>query len=817
MRYAEIAVDAPVGIDRTFTYSVPPSLKVNPGHSVVVPFGKRRIQGLVFSLVSSPPVPEIRDIIRVQGTPPPFTNIHLQLARWISRYYMCNLFEAAALMLPPGGRVRPRSYISATADRTGSESSTCTPSQRRVLTYIRAQKRVEENHLINTLGEPARQALRKLLEEGLAARHTMLSGKRVQPKRLESAVLSTRARNLSQGELAEISRRAPRQGTILHRLLSDPKPVLLSALRKDTAPSAVRALITKGLIEKKQELIDRDPLAGKIHADIHPVALTYAQRRASSQIRAALDGVTEAPLKFLLQGVTGSGKTEVYLDAVAHCRKLGKRAIVLAPEIALTQQTIERFVARFPGDVAVLHSRLSLGERFDQWWKIRRGERSVIIGARSAIFAPVPDLGLIIIDEEHEWTYKQLDSIPRYHDKFVALQLGDLTRSVVVLGSATPDVESYSKALSGSLRLLRLPERVLPSKGVTHPKPRRSSMASVDVVDMRNELRDGNQLIFSRKLMEALRECLVGGEQAMLFLNRRGSSSFLQCRGCGLAIRCRRCDTSMAYHNDTRSMQCHYCGERRTVSKECPRCHSRRMVFRGVGTQSVAREAQRLYPEVKVVRWDRDSTRSRTANQELLAISQSGEARIIVGTQMIAKGLHFPSVTLVGVISADVGLNMPHFQASERVFQLLCQVAGRAGRGPSGGRVIIQTYDPENYAIKAAAAQDYQRFYHQEISYRAQQGNPPYNRLIRLLHSGTNQTLSQREALRLSEKLAARRDAGGHTDNEVLGPTPAYPARVRGQYRWQIVLRGPRPRVLLEEVSGIPQRWVVDVDPVGLA
>ncbi len=815
MRYAEVAVDAPAGIDRTFSYSVPSSLKVSPGHSVVVPFGKRRLQGLVFSLASSPQVPETRDILRVRETSPPFTDVQLRLARWISRYYMCSLFEAAALMLPPGGRVRLRAYISPVTDRNEPEPPGLTPYQRRVLSHIRARKRVEEGRLFDALGEPARGALRKLLHDGLATRSLVLSGTPVRRKRRESAVLSAQARDLGQDELDEISRKAPRQGAILQHLLSDPAPMPLAVLRKDSSPSAVSALIAKGLIERTEEFVDRDPLATNTYTDTAPVDLTHAQSRAAAQVRAALDGARASPPRFLLQGVTGSGKTEVYLNAVAHCRRLGKRAIVLAPEIALTQQTIERFAARFPGDVAVLHSGLSAGERFDQWWKIRDGERGVVIGARSAIFAPVPDLGLIVIDEEHEWTYKQHDSIPRYHDKFVALRLGELTGSVVVLGSATPDVEAYTKALSGSLRLLRLPERVVPSNGATHPRPRRSRMASVDIVDMRQELRDGNRLVFSRKLVHALRECLDSGGQAMLFLNRRGSSALLQCRGCGLALRCRRCDTAMAYHADTGRMQCHYCGERRAPPQECPRCHAHGLVFRGVGTQAVVREAQRLYPGVNVVRWDRDSARGAAAHQQLLESSRSGEARIIVGTQMIAKGLHLPSVTLVGVVSADVGLNMPHFQAAERVFQLLCQVSGRAGRGASAGRVIIQTYQPGNYAIRAAAAQDYQRFYREEISYRAQQGNPPYSRLIRLMYSGTNRALSQREARRLCEELKARRDAGGYADNEVLGPTPAYPARVRGRYRWQIVLRGPKPRVLLEGVP-LPQGWVVDVDPVGL-
>ena len=505
----------------------------------------------------------------------------------------------------------------------------------------------------------------------------------------------------------------------------------------------------------------------------------------------------------------------MYLDAVGECLKLGKKAIVMVPEISLTPQTVERFASRFPGKVAVLHSGLAPGERFDQWWKVRRGEYGVVVGSRSAVFAPQPDLGLVVIDEEHEWTYKQHDASPRYHARAVALKLAELTGAVVLLGSASPDVQSYRRARRGSVRLLQLPERIIDGAEAVPSGRGEHGLAPVQIVDMRTELREGNRHIFSRVLKDALIECAAAGSQAILFLNRRGSASYVQCRACGLALRCRSCDVAMAYHRDIDRLLCHYCGDRRIPPSRCPGCLRYGMVYHGIGTKTVVDEVVKLLPGKSVMRWDRDAVSNARAHHELLERFRSQKAQVLVGTQMIAKGLHFPSVTLVGVVLADVGLGVPDFRAGERTFQLLYQVAGRSGRGAEAGRVIVQTYQPDNYAIKAAAAQDYRLFYDQEIGYRKEHGNPPFSRLVRLSYSHVNGAKCEREAGRLYRLLSGEQASWGLSDVEILGPTPAHPARVRGHYRWQLVVRGTDPRVLLDKVT-IPHGWDVDVDPVGL-
>ena len=810
MTFAEVAVDAPVAPLRTFSYSVPSALDVRGGHVVRVPFGRQRLQGVVFSLPAAPAVPETRDILSVSGSIPPLTDVQLRLASWVSSYYLCSLFEAAAPMLPPGGRLRRRTYYSIGEVACG-ELDDLTPFQRRVLEFLGRRDLVSEEQASRAMGDRAGQTLARLVDRGLVVRSHRWAGAKVSRKtvtfvRLADAAVSSPER------LPALSDRAHRQTAFLERLRARGTPMTLSEARKEYG-AAVNTLLEKGWIERETVPVDRDPLAGDVFPAAGPVVLSEAQRSAALAVGRALDDRTASPRTFLLEGVTGSGKTEVYLDAVQRCMALGRRAIVLVPEIALTRQTIERFASRFPGQVAVLHSGLSAGERFDQWWKVRQGQYGLVIGSRSAIFAPQPDLGLVVVDEEHEWTYKDHNASPRYHARDVAFALAGLTDAVVLLGSATPDVVSYHRARRGDMGLLRLPRRVAAAENGGAPEER--PLPTIRVVDMRRELRDGNIGIFSRPLKSALDACLREGNQAILFLNRRGTASYVQCRGCGGTVDCRRCDLAMTYHEDRSRLVCHRCGYRRAAPAACPRCNGHRLSYRGIGTQAVVAEIRGLYPEVGVLRWDRDSVGGPRAHEQMLEEFRSGEARVLVGTQMIAKGLHFPSVTLVGAVLADVGLHIPDHRASERAFQLLCQVSGRAGRGPSGGSVVIQTFQPDNYAIEAAAAQDYASYYEQELVHRRDQGSPPFSRLVRLEYSHTNQAACEREALRVAEGLRRERDAWGHSDVEVLGPVPGYPARVRGHYRWRLHLRGPDPRRLIEDAT-LPRGWVADVDPVGL-
>ncbi len=778
-----------------------------------VPFGSRSLQGIVISLEPVPQVPQTREILNIKNPKPLLSDRHLKLARWISQYYMCSLFDAAAVMLPPGGRARPKTYLTLSSDISSIEELSITALQQRILEGLRKRGKVEQERVIKALGEGARTSISRLVDKGILIRSAQQNAAAIGPKFSQQIKLAADARQAMEEWLRDDGSRAPRRAVLVTRLLEDNAPLPLTDARKEYGVSVVNTLLSKGWIVKESVPVERNPLAGKTFPQVQPATLTPRQSAVASEIRATLKDASAAPRAFLVQGVTGSGKTEIYLDAVEQCLKLGKKAIVLVPEISLTQQTIERFASRFPGRIAVLHSRLTPGERFDQWWGIQQGDYDVVIGSRSAIFAPLPNLGLVVIDEEHEWTYKQHDASPRYHAKAVVLKLAEMTGAVVVMGSASPDVISYYNGLRKEIRLLLLPERVRVNGSTSTIDA--APLASVDIVDMRKELREGNRDIFSRLLTTAMQKCLNAGDQMILFLNRRGSSSHMQCRNCGFSLRCGRCDITLTYHRQIDRLICHYCGNKRKASSRCPKCLSHRMSYYGFGTQTVVEEVSRRFPDAKVIRWDRDATSGARAYEELSAQFSSGEAQILVGTQMIAKGLHFPSVTLVGVVSADVGLSIPDYRAGERAFQLLCQVAGRAGRGLSEGKVVVQTFQPDNYAVVAAASQDYQSFYGKEMAHRREMANPPYSKLIRLLYSHINQALCEREALRFARLLREQREAWGYSDIELLGPTPAYPARLRGHYRWHIVLRGPEPRKLLDTVA-VPNNWVVDIDPVAL-
>jgi primosomal protein N' (replication factor Y) len=812
MKFAEVAVDAPTGPDRTFSYSIPDDLEIQPGQSVKVPFGPRTLQGIVFETVPAPQVEETRDITGTLTAGAVLQPHQLELARWISGYYLCSLFEAAAPMLPPGGRFRPRTIYSLSANIDDVTCSANSPQQKRVLEYIQRHEVVDTTRLERALGPNSRGIAARLAERGLLESKVRSSTRQMTHKLVDHIALNPDMLEEIQAWRSEPNNRAHRQIALVESLVMAESPQPAAALRKEFGASAVSALRERQWLNITQHRTDRDPLAGQHFAPEFPVDLTPQQQSVADAVNKGIENPEETPQTFLVQGVTGSGKTEIYLTAVQKCLDLGRKAIVMVPEIALTQQTIERFASRFPNRVAVLHSRLSAGERFDQWWKTREGDYDIVIGSRSAIFAPIPDLGLVVVDEEHEWTYKQQDTSPRYHARDVANKLAELTGAKVLLGSASPDVSSYYRGLMKQYSLLIMPERVtVHSDGKPVPAP----LASVDIVDMRQELKEGNRDMFSRQLDAEMEACLKAGNQMILFLNRRGSASQLQCRNCGHQIRCRKCDIALTYHRAAGRLICHYCGTKRRIPDKCPQCLGYRLSYYGIGTQSVAEALQQRFPDANILRWDRDATRNIADYREITEKFRKGEAQALVGTQMIAKGLHFPSVTLVGVVLADVGLSIPDYRAGERGFQLLCQVAGRAGRGEHPGRVIIQTYQPDNYAIRAAAAQDYLSFYTKEMAYRRERGNPPYNKLIRLLHTHINQAVCEQEANTVAQTLADERDSRGIGNIEILGPVPAFPARLRGRYRWHIVLRGPEPRELLDHVA-LSRDWHVDIDPVSL-
>ena len=815
MKYAEVAVNAPLAQPRTFSYAIPSGIELAAGHAVWVPFGPRILQGIILELTDYPSVEDTREIAQAIDPEPILSPDQLELCKWIAERYLSSYFEAAALMLPPGFERRVITFVQPTPNASQAAISSLTATQRRLLAALEKKGKVDLREL-RKAGSRVEAAVDQLVRKGFVSKTHELEKIRVRPRLVTRLTLEMPANQALEIARSLEQRGATRQAELLRLLAAEEGPVPVPEARRvlQFSPSVVQALIGKGLISAEQTRVQRDPLADRKFAAFPPHTLTAAQEQAWSAIREEMERQAapgpahpDKPSVFLLHGVTGSGKTEVYLRALAHAVSLGKRAIVLVPEIALTPQTIARFAARFPGRVAVLHSRLSIGEQFDVWQRIRDGDFAVVIGSRGALFAPQPDLGLIVMDEEHEWTYKQQEQPPRYHARDVAIKLAELTNSVVILGSATPDAVSYHRARIGEFRLAELPQRI--AGGEVSPMP------SVEIVDLRSELKSGNRSIFSRSLAAGIAESLAANEQVILFLNRRGAATFVQCRDCGYVLRCRRCDVSLTYHAREDDLICHQCNHRTRTPQVCPVCWSRRIRFMGIGTQKVEEETAKAFPGARLLRWDRDVTRGKHAHDEIMERFLAHDADILIGTQMIAKGLDMPLVTLVGVINADIGLYLPDFRSSERTFQILAQVAGRAGRGTIEGKVIVQTYTPGHYAVVAAANHDYAAFYKEEIAFRRQQGDPPFSRLVRLVYSHTNAERCREEAQRVFQLLEQERAARGLPNVTLFGPTPAFAQRVRGRFRWQIVVRSPDPRPLLSQVT-FPHGWLVDIDPASL-
>jgi primosomal protein N' (replication factor Y) len=810
MNYAEVAVNSP-GSRSTFSYAIPPGLNVSAGQAVWVPFGSRVIQGIVLRLSDEPAVEETKEIAGIVADFPSLSPMQIKLAQWISKHYFSPPFDALALMLPPGFERRAITCFQLTDSQV--DLSSLTPEQRQTLDIMRKKKKTSLPELEKAIGKrKARQITDQLLDRQLITQTLELEKAKVKPKMLPYIKLIADREEIEVAKARLAKSRAYKQAELLEFLTGQTQPISISELRErlNYSPATIKALESRHLVSVERLRVRRDPLSHFSFTTSPPPVLTSSQQAAWELIQDVIvkeAGQPSRPSVFLLFGVTGSGKTEIYLRALAQVIAAGKRGICLIPEIALTQQTVERFANRFPGRVAVLHSGLSPGEQFDEWQWIMEGNCDVVIGPRSALFAPLPNLGLIIIDEEHEWTYKQEDKSPRYHARDVAIKLTQLSDAVVILGSATPDIGSFHKAQQGEYYLIELKERITP-RGY-------SPLPEVSIVDLREELKAGNTSLFSRSLLAAMKETLAQGEQTVLFLNRRGTATFVRCRNCGFVFRCPRCSIALTYHSVEKKLICHRCRYSIPVPQSCPRCSRRNLRFLGIGTQRVEEEIRHFFPEARLLRWDRDVITRKYAHEELLKNFRDHKADMLIGTQMIAKGLDLPQVTLAGVISADTGLNFPDFRSSERTFQLLCQVAGRAGRGVKAGKVIIQTYSPDNYIIEAAAKHDYLGFYYKEIDYRRRYNYPPFSQLVRLVYSHTNEGLCRREAERVYRLILDERAREGMIDFNIIGPVPAFAFRARGRYRWQLFLRGPDSTWMLSRLT-LPRGWTIDVDPVGI-
>ena len=811
MSYAEVAVNSPrLHWGQTFCYAIPPGLNLSAGQAVWVPFGSRVIQGIVLLLSEEPSVAETKEIAGIVADYPLLSPIQIELGRWISERYFAPLFDALALMLSPGFERQAITCFQLTDSRLGLSSLTA--EQRQVLRIMGRKKKISLPELEEAIGKrKAGQITDQLLDCQLISQTLELEKAKIKPKTLPYVRLLANTEEIEAAKVRLNKSRAYKQAELLEFLTEQTQPISVSELKKrlNCSLATIKAMERRLLISMERLRVRRDPLSHLNLTTSPAPLLTSFQHAASESIHNAI--VREQPGRppvFLLFGVTGSGKTEIYLRALAQVIAAGKRGICLIPEIALTQQTVERFASRFPGRVAVLHSGLSPGEQFDEWQWIMEGNCDVVIGPRSALFAPLSNLGLIIIDEEHEWTYKQEDKTPRYHARDVAIKLAQLSNAVVILGSATPDVGSFHKAQQGEYQLVELKERITP-RGY-------SPLPEVSIIDLREELKVGNTSLFSRFLLAAMQETLAQSEQIILFLNRRGTATFVRCRSCGFVFRCPRCSIAFTYHSLEKRLICHRCRYSIPVPRSCPQCFQHHLSFMGIGTQRIEEEMGYFFPEARLLRWDRDVITRKYAHEELLKDFRDHKADVLIGTQMIAKGLDLPQVTLAGIISADTGLNFPDFRSSERTFQLLCQVAGRAGRGIKAGKVIIQTYSPENYAIQAAAKHDYRAFYQQEIKYRQEYNYPPFSQLIRLVYAHTNNDRCHLAAEKMSHFILKEKEKRGLSDLNLIGPTPAFPARIRGRYRWQIILCACNPAQVLTEVT-LPQGWVIDVDPVGLS
>ena len=739
--------------------------------------------------------------------------------------------QAESVLSPPSARAKmiTRLYPRYQADEIPALVGRLTKAARHAQLLELLARRDEDaigvQDALASIGVRSRGPLNRLIDEGLVFIEKTERGQQ------DLIVLEATPERVD--EMLDKWRRNAFGERILRQMLAMPQPPTMPEALKATGASRSRLkkLIDAGLFDARDEHVWRDSLRDFDFVPGSAPKLTGDQQAVWDAIRPALQRRECA--QFLLHGVTGSGKTEIYLRGIAQALEQGRSAIFLVPEIALTAQTVRRVSERFPGQVALIHGSLPMGERYDSWQRARLGKVKVIVGTRSALFTPLPDLGLIVLDEEHDASYKQAPwmSEPHYHAREAAIFLAERHKAALILGSATPDLGSWRRAQLGQFKALHLPKRIMGHRQRIEEQAHKLGLEtryrqdsdealtielpSVSLVDMRAELRAGNTSMFSLELRDALGEALERGEQAMLLLNRRGQATYVFCRDCGYALECQRCDTPMTYHRFDRSLRCHHCGASQPQPSACPECGSGRIRYFGAGTQHVEAALKDLFPDARSLRWDIDTARSPKMHFEILQRFIDRQADVLIGTQMIAKGLDLPLVTLVGVVSADLGLALPDYRAGERVFQILTQVAGRAGRGVLGGRVILQTYQPQHYVIQAASRHDYLGFSEQELRYRRELGYPPYRRLARIVFTATNPDRAQQQALHAASRLRQIIDERGLSGSSLIGPAPCFFSRIDRRYRWQLLLRGPDPRTALKELKAEPG-WQIDIDPLDI-
>ncbi len=830
--YARLAINFP-SISGLFDYSVPEQLEaeLKPGCLVTAPFGRQVVQGVVLELVGQPAVAETKSVIELLDPLPVLTAPQGALAKWLSWETLSPLAACIGLMLPVGLSQQADSIFALRDPGSRGPDSGVTTRSKIPGTELRLVKlltqrgplrgRQIDRHFKNV---EWRRTAQILVKNGLLTRQSFLPPPSARPKFVRTAQLSVppETAEASMTELGKTPATLIRRQSALRCLIREPADVNVAWVYAESGCNLadLQELAERELIVLRETEIWRDPLekvenqAGENGA---PPELTSLQSAAWEKILQALHSPNCDTYSFLLHGVTGSGKTELYIRAAEECIRSGKQAIILVPEIAITPQTVRRFLRRFPGQVGLVHSRLSEGERYDTWRRARLGQLKVIIGPRSALFTPLPQVGLIAVDECHDGSYSQSDP-PFYNAVTAAQEYARICAAVCILGSATPSIVQRFQSSSskvpreGESILLDLPKRIV-----------NPVMPPVQVVDMRAELKSGSRGIFSQALIDALDKVIKNDQQAILFLNRRGTATYVFCRDCGTAVRCPRCDTPLTYHvnglpsEDGRpgsDLHCHHCGYSRQMPGKCPVCGSDQIRQYGLGSEKVEAEVARLFPSARTLRWDWETTRHKDAHEIILGHFSAHRADVLVGTQMLAKGLDLPLVTLVGIVLAEVGLNLPDPFAAERTFDILTQVSGRAGRSSLGGRVVLQTFQPEHYVIQAAAGHDYTAFYAHELDGRRQLGYPPFSRLVRLEIRHVQAAAAESQARVMAAKLAGWIDSQDRRETTIIGPVPCFFSRLNGLYRWQLVLRGPNPAGLLRGKN--LGDWRVEVDPSSL-
>ncbi len=779
---AEIIVsNSSINVDKIFHYRIKNEMldKVCIGKRVIVPFGasNRKIEAFVINIACKSVPNDLKYVNSIVDEQPFFNEKMVELIKWMRDRYLCTYYDAIKAIMPPGVGLKLQEWISlidglSHDDIKGKIKNS--KLQQQIINIINKNGgSVEYSEIAKLIGGASiRQSINSLLSKKLInvfnRSFTQVKDKTV---RMVSLAISNEE---AEDYLLELSERASVQARVIEILLQNDSvsTVDIVAFSNGTY-NTLNTLLRKGVVKYTEHIIERSVTTLKTPKETFAFKPTFEQNNVIDSVIKHLNAEKHTPI--LLRGVTGSGKTEVYLQIIARAIKMQKQAIVLVPEISLTPQMVERFAGRFGSRVAVFHSALSLGERYDQWKKIRASEVDVVVGARSAIFAPFNNLGIIIVDEEHENTYKSEIS-PRYHAREVALKRGINEEAIVLFSSATPSVESYYKAIIGRYKLVSMEKRY-----------NNAELPKVSVVDMRTELANGNRSVFSAHLKNEIEHNIANKQQTILFINRRGHSTFVYCRSCGYVCTCPHCNISLTYHAYDNMLSCHYCGYRQRNVSACPNCSSKYIRYFGVGTQKVEQELKNIFPEASIIRMDVDTTGKKHSHERILNIFSEQQIDILIGTQMVSKGLDFPNVTLIGVLAADMSLNIDDYRSAERTFQLITQVSGRAGRGEIEGRAVIQTYEPENYTIRIAKDHDYLTFFNSEIKIRKQLGYPPFSIIISLYVSGPvegdviakiNSIVdSFKEKVNANEVLKA-------IVYDVLGPIPAPIKRIKNKFRW---------------------------------